>query len=79
MIGALENSLTLFTSTCKVLIQTEFNDRYIAQMFVTGSFEMSLKYSYVGLRRSLGPQIVALPNTHLNRPTISHSSAHVAD
>ena len=38
---------------------------------------MSLKYRYVPLCRSLGPQIVALPSRHLH--TISHSSASVAD
>ena len=31
------------------------------------------------VRRSLGPQIVAPPRRYLNRPTISHSSAHIVD
>ena len=51
-------------------------ERYFAQVFVTGPFEMS-EISLYTLRRSLGPQIVALPSTHLNN--IRHSSAHVAD
>ena len=35
-------------------------------MFVTGPLEMSKKYCYVTLRRSVGPQIVTPPRRHLD-------------
>ena len=47
MIAALENSSTLFTSTCKVLIQTELNVILRKCLLQVGPFEMSPKYRYV--------------------------------
>ena len=46
MLAALENSSIIFTSTCEMLIQTEFNG-ILRKCFVTWPFEMSLKYRYV--------------------------------
>ena len=52
MIANLENSSIMFTSTCKVLIQTEFNV-ILRKCLVRGPFEMSLKYCYVHINTIL--------------------------
>ena len=76
MLAALENSSILFTSTCEVLIQTEFNG-ILRNCLLQGHLKCFLEISLCTLRRSLGPQIVTPLRRHLN--SISHSSAHVAE
>ena len=76
MIAALENSSIMFTSTCKVLIQTECNG-ILRKCLLQCHLEYVSEISLCTLRRSFGPKIVTTPRRHLN--TISHTSAHVDD